>query len=345
MKILFNVPLASLTATDKEEFNFLCADTKKYIEDNFEVIWNNKKEHFTKEELKEKIKDVDAVVTHWGSPKIDKDVLENANKLKIVAHLAGTVNAYVSEEVYDKGIKVISANDLYFARSVAEGTIAYALVSLRRIDKHILNLHHKRIDGWYDAAKMTDIRGLLNRTFGIVSYGAISKHLASMLQVFGCKIKVYSRSISEEELHKYNMERVSLEELFSTCDIISVHTAYNEHTRHFIDKKYLRLIKDDALFINTSRGAVIKEEDLIEELSKGRFYAALDVFEEEPLPSDSRFYDMDNVLVIPHKGGPTKDMYRHLTTGILGEMVDFLLNGKEPDSLISKDRAFSMSFN
>ena len=70
----------------------------------------------------------------------------------------------------------------------------------------------------------------------------------------------------------------------------------------------------------------------------------LDVFEQEPLPSDSKLYDMDNVLIIPHKGGPTKDMYRHLTTGILGEMADFLLEGKEPVSTISKSRAFSMSF-
>lgn len=191
---------------------------------------------------------------------------------------------------------------------------------------------------------MTDIRGLLNRTVGIVSYGAIAKHLAAMLQVFGCKIKVYSRSISDDELKKYNMEKVTLEELFSTCDVISVHTAYNEHTKHFIEKKYLSLIKKGALFINTSRGAVVNEEELIEELSTGRFYAALDVFEKEPLPKDSKLYDMDNVLIMPHKGGPTKDMYRHLTTGILMEMAEFLLNGKEPVSLIPKERAFSMSF-
>lgn len=343
MKILFNTPTTQLQATDKEEFNFLSNERLQKLREDFDVVLNEKGRHFTKDELISEIKDADAVITHWSSTQIDSEVLSHAENLKIVAHLGGTVKAYVCEEVFDRGITVISANDTYFARSVAEGALAYALVGLRHIDKHILNLKNFGEDGW--SIRVNEIRGLIGRTVGIVSFGAIAKYLVGFLKPFGCKIKVYSRSISEETLQEYGMERASLEEIFETCDVISVHTAFNEKTKHFIGKQLLSKIKDGALFINTSRGGVVDEKALVDELEKGRFSAALDVFEIEPLPGESKLYSLDNAVLIPHRGGPTQDMYRTLTTGILDEVTDFLLRGIEPESKILKERAMSMSFS
>jgi len=343
MKILFNTPTTQLMATDNEEFNFLSKERLERLREQFDVQLNENGRHFTKEELIENIKDADAVISHWSSTMIDEDVLKAAKNLKICAHLGGTVKAYICDKVFDKGIKVISANDTYFAQSVAEGALTYALVAQRHIDRYIKNFHTHRENGW--PIRVNETRGIIGKTVGLVSFGAVAEYFAQMLMPFGCKIKVYSRSISDEKLQKYNMTKASLEEIFESCDIISIHTAFNEKTKHFIGKELIEKIKPGALFINTSRGGVVDEQALCKELETKRFAAALDVFEVEPLPGESKLYDFENVLIIPHRAGPTQDMYRTLTSGILDEVTDYLLSGKAPKSELSKERAMSMSFS
>ncbi len=324
------------------EFYFFPEENIKKIESIFdEVIWNDTGAQFSKEELIEKVKDVDAIITCWGSNQIDKEVLDNAPNLKIIAHLAGTVAPFVTEEVYERGILVIGANDREFSESVAEGALAYTLAKLRRLDEIARILREEKKAGWH---KFTDYRGLLDKTVGIVSFGAIAEYFVNMLQPFHCKIKVYSRSISDETLRKYNMERATLEEIFSTCDVISVHTAWNQYTEKMINKDLIKMMKDNALIINTARGAVIDEEALTEELKTGRIMAALDVFyPNEPLLDDNPLYTLDNVFVIDHRGGPSPDRYRFIASSIIDDVYNYLKDGTVPDNVISKDRAFSMT--
>lgn len=342
MKVLVLSPMLHLKRWNNNDFDFFSDENIELIENDFEVLWNKTEKEYTKKEICEKIEDVDAVITFWGNIRLDEDIIDCAKNLKIVVHLGGTVNSYICPKVYERGIMVISANDTYFAKSVAEGAITYALAAQRKLKTHVINMHEKKDAGW--GVPVNEIRGLCGKTVGIVSYGAIARYFAQMLQPFGCKIKVYSRSISDSELSKYNMEKVPLSEIFETCDIISVHTAFNEHTKHMINKELISKIKKGALFINTSRGGVVDEVALTEALCKGEFAAALDVFEKEPLSGNSPLYDMENVLIIPHKGGPTQDVYPLLTKGLVEEMRDYLFEGKKPQSEISGNRAFSMSF-
>lgn len=331
---------------DNPEFQFFPEENIKKIESLFdEVIWNETGRTFTEEELLEKVRDVDAIFTCWQSNKIDKKVLDNAPKLKIIAHLAGSVANFVTEDVYDRGIKVISANDGQFAESVAEATLAYMFLSLRQIDKVLETINTVgKETGWKTARKIVFRRGLMNRTVGLVSFGAITEHLARMLQPFHCKIKVYSRSISEEKLRQYNMERASLEEIFSTCDIISLHTAWNKHTEKMINRDLLKTIKENALLVNTARGQIIDEEALLEELKTGRFYAVLDVmWNEPPKYEEGGFYDLDNVILMPHHGGPTADRYPFIASEMIDEVYSFLTEGKNPAGEISRERAASMT--
>lgn len=324
------------------EFQFFPKENIEKLESKFEVVWNKTGGRLTKEELIEKVDDCDAVITCWGSNMFDEEVLAHAPKLKILAHFAGSVAPYVSEALYDRGIKVIGANDMMFAESVAEGAIAYMLCSqrkIKKIQKHIEN----RAEGWVESRKDPFKRGLLYKTVGIVSFGAIGEHLARMLQPFNCKIKVYSRNISDEKLQKYNMQRASLEEIFSTCDIISLHTAWNKHTEKMINKDLIKMIKDDALLVNTARGQIIDEEALTEELKTGRFSAALDVFWQEPLPSESELYGLENVLIMPHNGGPTPDLYKYIADSLIDEMYDYLENGAPLKSEIPKAKGLSMT--
>ena len=171
--------------------------------------------------------------------------------------------------MWEKGIRAISGN-YHFAKSVAEGCIAYMLTALRRIPYFCTNLKENK--KWKNAVETAE--GLLDRTVGIVSLGTIANYLIEMLQPFNCKIKVYSRRPISEKLVALGCEQTSLEDIFSTCDIISLQTSYNEHTHHMFGADLFKLIKPGALFMNTARGKIVDEKALIEELKDGRFTAS-----------------------------------------------------------------------
>jgi len=330
LKILVTVP--------KNDFfdSFFNDECISAINSMGEAEWNDTEYDFTPCQLREKLKDVDVCFCGWGTTKFDSDVLENADKLKIIAYTAGSVANLVDDAVFDKGIKVLSGNKV-FAESVAEGVLAYILTSLRRIP-HYNDIMHN--GGWQNDDFYNG--GLLDKTVGIVSFGAIAKYLVTLIKPFRVKIKVYSRYISDEDKEKYGVEQVPLDEIFSTCDVISIHTAQNPRTLHMIDKKYLQLIKKDALFINTSRGSVVNEEDLINELSEKRFSAVLDVYEYEPLDKLSPLRDMDNVVLMPHMAGPTLDR-RSFVTRALVDDVNRYYNNQLMNNEVAREYALNMT--
>lgn len=304
-----------------------------------EVIWNDKEIQLTHDEIAQSIGSSDVYVTGWGSPRLDARILDAAPNLKLLVHLCGTVVPVVSDELWERGIRVISGND-FFAESVAEGTIGYILAALRDIPKYSSRLKNEK--KWKTSADTN--RGLLGKTVGIVSYGAIAHHLVRMLKPFRVKIKLYDiKPIPEADKALYNITEASLEEVFSTCDIVTVHTPLNEHTHHLIGAPLLSLLKDDALFVNTSRGAVIDQEALESELEKGRFRAFLDVYEKEPPSVESRLYELPNVIMMPHMGGPTVDLRQDITQALLIEASEFLKKGAPLPHEITRAAASMMS--
>ena len=317
MNILVSIPQGDLFDS------FIYKNTVERMRKMGNVVLNESNAHFTHEELCEKIKGMDIVITGWGSPCIDADVLQYADSLKYVAHTGGSVANYVCEEVYKKGITVISGNEMY-AESVAEGVIAYILSSLRMIPRFSHRLSYDKVWENQDLGP-NYAKGLLDRTVGIVSYGTISKYIIPMLQPFHVKIKLYSRkTMPQEFLEKYNVEQVSLEEVFSTSDIITMQTAKNPQTIGMINKKHLSLIKDGALFVNTSRGPIVDEDDLIAEIEKDRIYVMLDVYNKEPLPQDSPLLGREKVLLMPHMAGPTIDRRDAITNALLTDIENHM---------------------
>ncbi len=318
---------------------FFPDDVRSYVESIADIKWGNGDVVTTEDVVRDIDPDTDIYVTLWGSPRLDEEILKAAPSIKLLVHLAGTVVPFVSAPMWDKGIRAISGN-YHFAESVAEGCIAYMLTALRRIPYFCTNLKENK--QWGNANDTSE--GLLDRTVGIVSLGTISKYLIEMLQPFGCKIKVYSRKPLDEKYTSRGIEQASLEEIFSTCDVVSIHTAYNDHTHHMIGADLFKMIKPGALFLNTSRGAVLDEAALLEELKDGRFTAFLDVFEKEPPVEDSPFYTLPNVLMMPHMGGPTTDCYPYIVRDLFTEARDYVENGKrELQFEITREAAGSMT--
>lgn len=303
------------------------------------TVWCGGRDNTPKDELKRLIGDCDVYVSCWESPALDGEVLECAKNLKLLCHLGSTVSPVVSPELWARGIPVISAHD-YFSESTAEGAIAYMLAALRRIPFYSSRLKSDRV--WYCDGDSTD--GLIHKTVGIVSLGGVGRHVARKLSVFNVKMKVYDIvEIPESDRENFGLTQCSLEELFSTCDIISVHTPYNEKTHHLIDDRLLSMIKPGALFVNTARGGVVDQASLTRHLQRGDFIAALDVYEKEPIDMDDPLLSLDNVLMLPHQGGVTTNLRAVLTRDLLIESRNFVDFGTPLKNEVLPDYAKNMS--
>ncbi len=311
-RVLVTIPVGKVRST------FLPKHICEYLEEKYEVFYNETESQFTGEELKKLLHGYDAVITGWGSAMLDEQVLKGNNRLKLIVHTGGTIGNLVDEYVYHNGIRVFSGNRLY-AESVAEGVLTYMLMALRRIPDYIRLVKE---GGWRTEGDLWE--GLLDKTVGIVGLGTISAILIQMLQAFRVKIKIYSHyPVAQEFFDQYHCEIASLEEIFSTCDIVSVHSALNGENRGLIRREHFQLLRDGTLFINTSRGAVIDEAALIEELKKNRFRAVLDVYMEEPLALDNDLRKLENVYAVPHMAGPTLDRREIITKALIDEMSRF----------------------
>lgn len=280
---------------------------------------NTTTEHMTAEELKKALEHTDILVTGWSTPKLTAEVIGDCKRLKMVAHTAGTVAPYVSKELYEKGVTVVCGNDI-FARSVAEGALCYILFKLRDLDGYI---ERTKQGLWKDSQNLNN-EGLFKKKIGIVGYGTISKYLCRLLVPFDVEILVSSSHLSQEAAAEFGGKVVSTDEIFATCDVISIHLAKNEKTINSITSKQLSLIKDNALLVNTARAEVIKQEDFINELAKNRFKAVLDVHYQEPIPIDSIFRTFENVTLIPHLGGPTMDMRPRAGEAVVEDIERFI---------------------
>jgi lactate dehydrogenase-like 2-hydroxyacid dehydrogenase len=148
-----------------------------------------------------------------------------------------------------------------------------------------------------DWDKSTCLEGLLEQKVGLVGYGMITRHLVKMLKPFHCNVLVYSSHVSDEELLENSITRASLDEIFSTCKVVSLHSALTPKTHHIINRKLLEMLDSEAILINTARGAIVDEEALGELLAQNRFRAVLDVFGQEPLPPNSPLRSLPNAYL------------------------------------------------
>lgn len=295
MNILVALPDIQSTWT------FLTPDNVEILSGLGNVTWNKKKTGLSPEELREALRDVDICVCGWNTPALDAYVLENAGRLKLVAYTAGSVAKVATDDMYDRGIRIVSGNEA-FAQSVAEGTLTYILASLRRLGTYQKCMADT---GWRPAIFQT--QSLLGKTVGIVGYGAISRYLIGMLRPFQVKIKLFSRHTTEKEAQAIGVEKADLEEIFSSCDIVTLHCARSPANHHLIDDHLLEKMRPGALLVNTSRGDVVDEKALADHVCSGHIRAALDVYETEPLPMDSPLRGCEDILLQPHLGGPTMD--------------------------------------
>lgn len=254
-----------------------------------------------KAELSELLRSADGCITSWGVFQIDADVLAGAPRLKAMAHMGSSVKRFVSEEFWERDIQLTSAG-VTLARDVAETTLGLMIVGRKRI---IPLSQHLRTGGWRDSPtwEKWDPRELSRSTVGIIGASNVGKHVISLLKPFEVQILVADPFLDDAQAAELGVSKVELDELLRRSDTVSLHCPSNTSTHHILNAEAFALMADHALIINTARGELIDEAALITELSKGRFFAFLDVSDPEPSDPSSPLRSLENVVLTPHTAG------------------------------------------
>jgi phosphoglycerate dehydrogenase-like enzyme len=185
--------------------------------------------------------------------------------------------------------------------------------------------------GWGGTPALT----LFDRPVATHGLGAIAQEFVKLLQPFRCPVAAYSPSVPDSVFAELGVRRVhTLAELYAEHDVVVCHAGSTPKTHHIVNRDILTRLPDGALFVNTARGEVVDSDALIAELKKNRIWAALDVFEGEPLAVDSPLRGLPNCLLMPHTGGPTADwLWRMGQTA--ADNVARYVRGLEPKNLIT----------
>ncbi|MDE0495363.1 MAG: hydroxyacid dehydrogenase [Acidimicrobiaceae bacterium] len=261
-----------------------------------------------KQDLLTVLAGADACITGWGVAQLDADVVAAAPRLGHMAHMGGSVKRFVSEAVWERGIRVTSAA-ITLARDVAETTLGLMIVGRKRIWP--LG-NHVRDGGWRDHAVWDrwDARELHRSTVGLVGAGNVGRHVIELLAPFSVTILVADPYLSDGEAESLGVERVELVELMDRSDVVSIHAPETAQTRRMIGAGELSRLGDGAVLINTARGGIIDEAALIDELATGRIFAFLDVTDPEPPAPDSPLRHLENAVVTPHIAGCIDNCHR-----------------------------------
>lgn len=272
------------------------------------------------EEIMGIVKEFDGIVV--GNEKLNKEIIKNAVKLKIIARHGVGVDNIDLDAATEKGI-VVTYTPQANSDSVAEYAIALILNIMRMIPK----LHNITVNGGWNRILGYELMG---KTVGIIGFGGIGKRVAKKLGGFDTNILVYDPYVKEEDIRKIGANPATLDELLKTSDIVTLHVALTNETKHLINREKLKLMKCTAYLINTSRGAVVDEEALYEALKeKWIAGAALDVFEQEPINPTNPLITLENVIVTPHNANFTLEALRR-TDLMNAEDLRRFFNGQKP---------------
>ncbi|MEM7534044.1 MAG: hydroxyacid dehydrogenase [Chloroflexota bacterium] len=291
----------------------------KTLESLGTVVWNELDRNYTSDELLELIPGAEVIITSWGSPNITEEHLAEAVDLKIVGHAAGSVKTRLAPAGHERGIVLLSAADV-IAESVAEYTL-WAMLSGQR-DLYQYNQLMKEERGW--KRKTQDFGNCLySKKVGIVSASMVGRRVMALLKPFNCDIMVYDPYLSDEAAQQLGARRVSLEDLFATADIVTIHAPTTSETKGMITGEHFGAMKDGSLLVQTARAWVLDQEAMVAELQKNRFTAYIDVFNPEPLPADHPVRDLDNVFLSPHVSGHTNETRLRLVEEIVNDVARF----------------------
>lgn len=252
---------------------------------------------FTTPTARAALAEAEIIVTGWGCPRVDADVLAAAPSLKAVFHAAGSVKNHLSEAVWDRGIVVSSAAD-----AGADPVVDFTIAAITLAGKRAVPLARD-----YAAGRPRDTSlalGTDGRRVGVLGASRIGRGVISRLVAAAYQVAVSDPYLTPAVAEALGAELVDVDELCRTSDILTLHAPQLPETRHVINADRLALLRPGTILINTARGALVDTAALTEACAAGRIDAILDVTDPEPLPHGHPLFALPNVLVTPHLAGP-----------------------------------------
>lgn len=294
-----------------------------------------------KDELTRRVAAADVVLTGWGTPTLPEEILSvPGRKLRYVCHIAGQVSPFMSRKFLEQGLLVTNWGT-EGVWTFAEGAVALLFGCLKEM--HRIGAFMRQGDAW-DFPFANPSPTLRDKTVGLVGFGAIARTVVQMLQPFRCRFLVFDPYLpagaSEADIQRCDR----LEDLFSRAEIVSLHCGLTAQTRGLVGRPLLDLLRQHAIFINTSRGAVVRESELIEFLrARPDVIAGLDVYEAEPLPADSPLRGMDNVICYGHCVGLGGETFDRMICHVAAKNIEAFAAGRPMDGVITPDQYDRMS--
>ena len=279
-----------------------------------------------REMLLEQIPDTDLVFIR-SATSIDKEVIDAGVNLKIIARCGVGLDNVDIIEATKRGIHVTNSPEANII-SVAELTVGLIIASARNLIKGNNSLKQKK----WDRSALTGIE-LYEKTLGFVGFGRVARLVASRMHSFGMKIVFFDPYIDESTQNETKLE---LDELLQQSDVVSLHVVKNKETINLISKEKLSLMKQDSIFINTSRGGVVDESEVLRLVDNGKlFSAALDVYEQEPPEYTKQLTESDSIT-LPHLGASTREAQLKAGSDTVQNVVS-ILNGDFSPSVNAVD--------
>ena len=259
----------------------------------------------------------DVLITSWGATPLTGEVLDHAHRLRLIAHSASSVKHFVTDEVFRRGIRITQAGQA-MARPVAEVSLAFTLTMLHRIHRFDHALHAGA--AWRDDVHAPPQHGITGSRIGVVGASRTGVEYISMVVALGAEIVVYDPYLTDERAMELGVRRVELDELLRTSRVVALHAPTLPETREMIGARELALLADGSALVNTARSWLVDSDALFAELLTGRIDAALDVFDEEPLPLGSPLRGLPNVLLTPHRAAGTVECYLEMGDIVASEL-------------------------
>ena len=291
------------------------------------VVLHTGKIPIPKKNLINKIRDMDGLICHPYDT-IDKEVISNAKNLKAISTFSVGFDHIDINFAKTQKIKIGYTPEV-LTNATAELTIALILDVMRRVsegDRIIRNKKWNQIFGAYDYTG-TEVAG---KTIGIIGMGRIGREVARKAKGLGMNVIYHNRKPVSKKIEKMlKTKYVSEDTLYKKSDVISLHVPYNKNTHHLINSKIFKKMKNTSFLINTSRGKIVNEKQLVTALKKKEIQGAgMDVYESEPLQKDSLLIKLENVILAPHVGSSTRET-RQKMSDITVQNLILTLEGKK----------------
>lgn len=279
---------------------------------------------FNTTEAAELLGEADVMLAAWGAAPLDDALLARAPRLRLVAYAAASIRAITTPAFWNAGVTITSAVSA-MAIPVAEFTYAAIIMTGKDIfNIRDVNRSRRGAQGFGIRIGLdVDHLGNYGRRVGIVGASRIGRLVIEMLVRTGFSVAVYDPFVSPAEVRRMGAQTLELDELLQWSDTVSLHAPILPETRHMIGSRELGLMRDNAVLINTARGWLVDHDALLNELQSGRIRAWIDTPEPEPLPADSPFYVLPNVVLTPHIAGTMGNELHRLSDAAITEIERF----------------------